>query len=126
MEVTDCALGVDRSEGKVSLSGMVSTGVMGFAWGESGGLPTLEEASVKLFEDLDCCDFPCFGTTWEGYLFRVVDLPDDGLPTRPMRGSRGILGVWRGTRKDRGALEGMLRKIKFSCLTHKSPPVKSP
>ena len=24
------------------------------------------------------------------YLFRVVDLPDDGLPTSPMRGSRGI------------------------------------
>jgi hypothetical protein len=25
------------------------------------------------------------------YLFRVVDLPDDGLPTSPMRGSRGIV-----------------------------------
>ena len=24
------------------------------------------------------------------YLLRVVDLPDDGLPTSPMRGSRGI------------------------------------
>lgn len=23
-------------------------------------------------------------------LFSVVDLPDDGLPTRPIRGSRGI------------------------------------
>jgi hypothetical protein len=34
--------------------------------------PTLEVASVKLFN--------------------VVLLPDEGLPTRPMRGSRGILG----------------------------------
>ena len=25
------------------------------------------------------------------YLFRVVDLPDDGFPTRPMSGSRGIV-----------------------------------
>ena len=74
---------------------------------KSGGLPTLEEASVKLFEDLDCYDFSCFGADLDGYLFRVVDLPDDGLPTRPMSGSRGILGVWRGTRKDRKVLEGM-------------------
>ena len=65
LEVTDRALGVDCREGKVSLSAMVSTGVMGFVWGEIGGLPTLEEASVKLFEDLDCCDFACFGTAWE-------------------------------------------------------------
>lgn len=42
-----------------------------------------------------------------GYLLRVVDLPDDGLPTKPMRGSRGILGVGRGMRKDRKVLEGM-------------------
>lgn len=33
--------------------------------------PTLEEASVRLF--------------------RVVDLPAEGLPTRPIRGSRGIV-----------------------------------
>jgi hypothetical protein len=27
--------------------------------------------------------------------FSVVDLPDDGFPTSPMRGSRGILGkLW--------------------------------
>jgi hypothetical protein len=26
------------------------------------------------------------------YLLRVVDLPDDGLPTSPIRGSRGIVG----------------------------------
>lgn len=25
------------------------------------------------------------------YLFKVVDLPDDGLPTRPISGSRGIV-----------------------------------
>lgn len=24
------------------------------------------------------------------YLFSVVDLPDDGLPTKPIRGSRGM------------------------------------
>ena len=33
--------------------------------------PTFDEASVKLF--------------------KVVDLPDDGFPTKPIRGSRGIL-----------------------------------
>ena len=27
------------------------------------------------------------------YLFKVVDLPDDGLPTKPMRGSRGITNL---------------------------------
>ena len=26
---------------------------------------------------------------------RVVDLPDEGLPTRAMRGSRGMLTKWR-------------------------------
>jgi hypothetical protein len=46
--------------------------------------------------DLDCRDIQCFGVVWGGYLFKVVDLPDDGLPTRPMRGSRGILRVWKG------------------------------
>lgn len=25
------------------------------------------------------------------YLFKVVDFPDDGLPTRPINGSRGII-----------------------------------
>jgi hypothetical protein len=37
------------------------------------------------------------------YLLRVVDLPDDGLPTSPMRGSRGILAgqviPWRKCRR---------------------------
>lgn len=37
----------------------------------NGKLPTLLEASVREL--------------------RVVDLPEDGLPTRPMRGSRGIV-----------------------------------
>jgi len=27
----------------------------------------------------------------ETYLFNVVDLPEEGLPTRPIRGSRGML-----------------------------------
>lgn len=37
---------------------------------------------------------------WRGiaHLFRVVDLPDEGLPTRPMRGSRGIFGQGEGKR----------------------------
>lgn len=26
--------------------------------------------------------------------FRVVDLPEDGLPTRPISGSRGMLSRW--------------------------------
>ena len=26
--------------------------------------------------------------------FRVVDLPEDGLPTRPISGSRGMLSGW--------------------------------
>ena len=38
--------------------------------GAQRDLPTLELASVKLLS--------------------VVDLPDDGLPTRPIRGSRGM------------------------------------
>lgn len=25
------------------------------------------------------------------HLFNVVDLPDEGLPTKPMRGSRGMI-----------------------------------
>ena len=47
---------------------------------------------------------------WRGiaHLFRVVDLPDEGLPTRPMRGSRGIVGQRR--QKDRlGIKQGQYR-----------------
>lgn len=42
---------------------------MGF---EQDGAPTLDDESVRLL--------------------RVVDLPDDGLPTSPMSGSRGMVG----------------------------------
>lgn len=42
-----------------------------FSIGVSMDLPTFEVASVKLFN--------------------VVDLPDEGLPTKPMRGSRGMI-----------------------------------
>lgn len=38
----------------------------------AGGAPTLAVVSVRLFS--------------------VVDLPDEGLPTRAMRGSRGMAG----------------------------------
>ena len=52
-----------------------------------GKLPTLELASVKLRprirpKQLYYCSI--------SYLFNVVDLPDDGLPTRPIKGSLGI------------------------------------
>lgn len=40
--------------------------------------------------------------TWRGitHLFRVVDLPDEGLPTRPMSGSRGIADVCKRKNKE--------------------------
>lgn len=31
-----------------------------------------------------------FSAEGMSYLFSVVDLPEDGLPTSPMRGSRGM------------------------------------
>ncbi len=56
-------------------------------------LPTLELASVRL--SVTTRDQKI---TWDirmggylPYLFKVVDLPDDGFPTRPMSGSRGIV-----------------------------------
>lgn len=36
---------------------------------------------------------------------RVVDLPDDGLPTRPMRGSRGMARWWEAGRQRGGSVE---------------------
>jgi len=30
-------------------------------------------------------------------LFSIVDLPDEGLPTRPIKGSRGIARVYNET-----------------------------
>jgi len=51
-------------------------------------MPTLELASVKL----EIRDQQVLRRSWRTaqYLFSVVDLPDDGLPTNPMSGSRGI------------------------------------
>ena len=51
-------------------------------------LPTLELASVRLKLVRKSFDIR---TESRQYLFRVVDLPDDGFPTRPMSGSRGIV-----------------------------------
>ena len=31
------------------------------------------------------------------YLFKVVDLPDEGLPTRPINGSRGMMACGRSS-----------------------------
>ena len=51
----------------------------------SSDLPTFELASVKLggrqlgYEQAE-----------NAHLFRVVLFPEDGLPTRPIRGSRGM------------------------------------
>lgn len=53
--------------------------------------PTFEEASVKLNIDQFSTQ-PSSATKILGaYLFSVVDLPDEGLPTRAIKGSRGIL-----------------------------------
>ena len=49
------------------------------------GAPTLDVASVRLF--------------------KVVLLPDDGLPTRAMSGSRGILVVYRAGKEGCLAIE---------------------
>ena len=54
-------------------------------------LPTFELASVRL--DLMENELENL-LAWElsvAYLFKVVDLPEDGFPTRPIRGSRGIV-----------------------------------
>lgn len=75
MQVAYCAVGVYGCEGEVACrfaeEGEVSLG--GFAVVlRLGGAPTLAVVSVRLL--------------------RVVDLPDEGLPTRAMRGSRGMVG----------------------------------
>jgi hypothetical protein len=54
-------------------------------------LPTFEVASVRLSV------FDQYRTHIRvriDYLFNVVDFPDEGLPTRAMRGSRGILSCF--------------------------------
>jgi hypothetical protein len=52
-------------------------------------MPTLELASVKL----ETPDQQVLRRSWRTieYLFSVVDLPEDGLPTSPMRGSLGMV-----------------------------------
>jgi len=74
-----------------------------------GKLPTLEVASVRLL--------------------RVVDLPEEGLPTRAIRGSRGIVRtrrngrdvrVWQDLVGDRGLVGsglavGLGSRVHFSC-----------
>ena len=54
----------------------------------NGAKLVLTVVSVRLWHLSDALA-PC--TAESTYLLRVVDLPDEGLPTRPMRGSRGIL-----------------------------------
>jgi hypothetical protein len=60
---------------------------------------------------LNCCvlerDYGLFRKLLAN-LFSIVDLPDDGLPTRPINGSRGILNVvsiYSNTRR------GLLRTV---------------
>ena len=57
-------------------------------------LPTFEVASVKLQNRISVQSLHCHG--WGIiYLFRVVDLPAEGLPTNPISGSRGmIITIW--------------------------------
>lgn len=70
----------------------------GLAASERGGLPILLDASVKEFS--------------------VEDLPDDGFPTRPMSGSRGIvpkiLTRFEVMRQSRGLI--LRRKSLLQCV----------
>jgi hypothetical protein len=53
--------------------------------------PTLDVASVKLPNCIHALDRDIDKEGGaEAHLLSVVDLPDEGLPTRPMSGSRGI------------------------------------
>lgn len=55
--------------------------------------PTLLDASVKLLaSQLDRASLAGNGWMPGAHLFSIVDFPDEGLPTRPMSGSRGIVG----------------------------------
>ena len=63
-------------------------------------LPTLELASVKLGTNWNqhCILWhPCLGSVGQrkigSNLFRVVLFPEEGLPTNPMSGSRGMVPV---------------------------------
>jgi hypothetical protein len=44
------------------------------------------------------------------HLLSVVDFPDEGLPTRPMRGSRGIMGYVESVRQQ----EQMVAQVEYS------------
>lgn len=63
-------------------------------WGSmvvKGKLPTLELASVRLLS--------------------VVDLPEEGLPTKAMRGSRGIIAMKVGSDSRRGGLSVLVEGV---------------
>lgn len=104
LEVPNCSVGIDGCKaGRALVQDALGRGGRGgLAYGklpEHVSAPVLrtQEASHGLTD---------FGTrickavahvSWrvrlekrKWYLFNVVDLPDDGLPTKPMRGSRGI------------------------------------
>ena len=51
---------------------------------------------------------PCGYSDLEAYLFSVVDLPLDGFPTRPIKGSRGMLSqkyIHSHQKNNRGSLK---------------------
>lgn len=52
------------------------------------------------------------------YLFKVVDLPEEGLPTRPIRGSRGI------SRHGISRYRGSLMVLRHCATTAMSPFVR--
>jgi hypothetical protein len=60
-----------------------------------GKFPTLEEASVKLSNGSALVAVTDRRSVVFTYLLSVVDFPLEGFPTIPMRGSRGIAGLWR-------------------------------
>lgn len=120
LEVADCSLGIDGRESGINKHNKLGRYRSQQAYGKlptfqvSQGhmvvilaidLPTFEVASVRLkayqrrrvVKALELA-----------YLFKVVDLPDDGLPTRPMSGSRGI---WSQTCLDMKCTRGRSRKI---------------
>ena len=70
MEVAYRMIRFDGGEGEIAWAATVSGVLLKVCDGAQRGAPTLAVVSVKLL--------------------RVVDLPLDGLPTRAMRGSRGM------------------------------------
>ena len=53
--------------------------------------PTLEVASVKLPQVCTSQKEHLEGWRGNAHLLRVVDFPEEGLPTSPINGSRGIM-----------------------------------